>query len=398
MKTIVQKYGGSSVATDEKLRHVADRLLALHRAGHGVVAIVSAMGDTTNNLLELAQGLNDNPPGRELDLLLSSGERISSSLLAMAIRAQGVPAVALTGSQAGIHTSAKHLNARIKNVTPGRVHEELAAGRVVVVAGFQGIGPTGEITTLGRGGSDTTAVALAAALDADTCDICSDVDGIYSADPRMVDGALRLPSLHYDEMEALARHGAKVLDLRAVAYAKKHGVTIHARSSSHENKGTLVHGERRKQSQVVGVTSLTKLIKLQLAEADASLARDAMSLCGPDNVYFDTTANGGREILISTLNMPEHEHVCKQLSQEFSKRLTLVHDVGSVSIVGSGVEHSDESASSLRSTLNKQPHPLQSMFSTPDTRTCVVEENAVPPAVRALHRRFVEHQSKMAAA
>jgi len=398
MKTIVQKYGGSSVATDDKLRHVADRLLALHRAGHGVVAVVSAMGDTTNNLLDLAQGLNDNPPGRELDLLLSSGERISSSLLAMAIRAQGVPAVALTGSQAGIHTSAIHLNARIKDVDAERVRKELAAGRVVVVAGFQGIAPTGEITTLGRGGSDTTAVALAAALGADSCDICSDVDGIYSADPRMVDGALRLPSLHYDEMEAMARHGAKVLDLRAVAYAKKHGVTIHARSSSHENKGTLVHGERRKQSQVVGVASLTKLIKLELAHADSTLAREAMELCGADNVYFDTTSKGGRDILISTLNMPEHDHVCKALMDQFRARLTLVHDVGSVSIVGSGVGRSDESASSLRSTLKEQLHAMQSMFSTADTRTCVVDEHAVPAAVRALHRRFVEHQSKMAAA
>lgn len=398
MKTIVQKYGGSSVATDDKLRHVADRLLALRRSGNGVVAVVSAMGDTTNDLLDLAQGLNDNPPGRELDLLLSSGERISSSLLAMAIRAQGVPAVALTGSQAGIHTSATHLNARIMDVDAERVRQELAAGRVVVVAGFQGIGPTGEITTLGRGGSDTTAVALAAALGADTCDICSDVDGIYSADPRMVDGALRLPSLHYDEMEAMARHGAKVLDLRAVAYAKKHGVTIHARSSLHENKGTLVHGERRKQSQVVGVASLTKLIKLELAQADSTLAREAMDLCGADNVYFDTTGNGGRDILISTLNMPEHEHVCNKLSQQFRGHLTLVHDVGSVSIVGRGVGRSDESASSLRSTLDQQPHALQSMFSTADTRTCVVDENAVPEAVRALHRRFVEHQSKMAAA
>jgi aspartate kinase len=398
MKTIVQKYGGSSVATDDKLRHVAERLLALHRAGHGVVTVVSAMGDTTNHLLDLAQGLNDNPPGRELDLLLSSGERISSSLLAMAIRAQGVPAVALTGAQAGIHTSDRHLNARIMEVDPVRVRQELAAGRIVVVAGFQGIDPSGEITTLGRGGSDTTAVALAAALEADSCDICSDVDGIYSADPRMVDGALRLPSLHYDEMEALARHGAKVLDLRAVAYAKKHGVTIHARSSSHENKGTLVSGERRKQSQVIGVASLTKLIKLELAQADPQLARAAVEMCGAENVYFDTTAKGGLDILISTLNMPEHEHVCRQLSKRFDGRLKLAHDVGSVSIVGSGVGRSDESATHLRSTLDSKANALQSMFSTADTRTCIVDEKVIPEAVRALHRRFVERQPKMAAA
>jgi aspartate kinase len=397
MKIIVQKYGGSSVATDDKLRHVAERLLALHRAGHGVVAVVSAMGDTTNRLLNLAQELNDNPPGRELDLLLSSGERISSSLLAMAIRAQGVPAVALTGAQAGIHTSHTHLNARIMDVDVTRVRQELAAGRIVVVAGFQGINPAGEITTLGRGGSDTTAVALAAALDADACDICSDVDGIYSADPRMVNGALRLPSLHYDEMAALARHGARVLDLRAVAYAKKRGVTIHARSSFHDNKGTLVNGERRANSQVVGVASLTKLIKLELAHADAELVGEATELCGADNVYFDTTANGGRDILISTLNMPEQEHVCRELAERYRGRLSLAHDVGSVSIVGSGVGRSDRSAAYLRSALNGGTGALQSMFSTADTRTCIVDEKIVPDAVRTLHRRFVEHRPNMAA-
>jgi aspartate kinase len=199
-------------------------------------------------------------------------------------------------------------------------------------------------------------------------------------------------------MEALARHGAKVLDLRAVAYAKKHGVTIHARSSSHENKGTLVSGERRKQSQVIGVASLTKLIKLELAQADPQLARAAVEMCGAENVYFDTTAKGGLDILISTLNMPEHEHVCRQLSKRFDGRLKLAHDVGSVSIVGSGVGRSDESATHLRSTLDSKTNALQSMFSTADTRTCIVDEKVIPEAVRALHRRFVERQPKMAAA
>ena len=213
----------------------------------------------------------------------------------------------------------------------------------------------------------------------------------------MVDGALRLPSLHYDEMEALARHGAKVLDLRAVAYAKKHGVTIHARSSSHENKGTLVHGKRRAQSQVIGIASLTRLIKLELAQADAQLARDAVEMCGADNVYFDATPNGGRDILISTLNMPEHEHVCKELTTRFSNKLTLAHDIGSVSIIGSGVGRSDASATHLRSTLDSKRNALQSMFSTADTRTCIVDEKIIPETVRALHRRFVEHRPKVAA-
>ncbi|HET7922034.1 MAG TPA: aspartate kinase [Gammaproteobacteria bacterium] len=390
MNTIVQKYGGSSVATDAQLRQVAARLLALYRAGHSVVAVVSAMGDTTNRLLDQARSLNDNPPGRELDLLLSSGERMSSALLAMAIRAEGVPAVALTGAQAGIRTSGTHLSARILDVDATRVRRELQAGRIVVVAGFQGVSTRGEITTLGRGGSDTTAVALAAALGAASCDICSDVDGIYSADPRLVDGALRLPALHYDEMAALARHGAKVLDLRAVAYAKQHDVVIHARASSHQNKGTLVHGQRGKPAQVIGVASLTRLFGLELDDAGAPLADEVLSLCGSEHVYDDARAGNRRNLLISTLNMPEHEHVCGELERRFAGFVSLTRDIGSVSLVGNG-------AGRLSSALRTLTPAPQAQFSSADTCTCVVHERHVPDTVRALHRRFVEHRAGMAA-
>lgn len=390
MNIIVQKYGGSSVATDTQLQQVSKRLRALHRAGHGVAVVVSAMGDTTNRLLDMAQGLNENPAGRELDLLLSSGERISSSLLAMTIRAQGTPAVALTGEQAGIHTSSRHVSARIQEVDVTRVRRELAAGRIVVVAGFQGVSPNGEVTTLGRGGSDTTAVALAAALDASTCDICSDVDGIYSADPHVVDGALRLPSLHYDEMVALAQHGAKVLDPRAVAYAKKHGVTIHARSSTHTHKGTLVNGERRKQAQVIGVASLTKLIKLELDRPDTALAGRVIETCGEEHVYFDATAQGQRDLLISTLNLPEHAHLCAELRQRFGERLELTYDVGSVSLVGRG-------AGRLNAVLGRATHTQDNLFSTDASCTCVVREARVPDTVRTLHQRFVEQRPDLAA-
>ncbi|HET7370612.1 MAG TPA: aspartate kinase [Gammaproteobacteria bacterium] len=231
MAIIVQKFGGSSVATGDKLRHVAGKIAATRRQGHDVVAVVSAMGNTTTELLDLASQLSTEPGPRELDMLLSSGERISMSLLSMAIEQLGESAISLTGPQSGIRTTARHYDARIEAVHPDRIRAEFGRGRVVVVAGFQGETPDGEVATLGRGGSDTTAVALAAALNAERCEIYSDVDGIYSADPRIVDGANRLQTIGYEEMQELARHGAKVLNPRAVTYAAKRNVTIHARST-----------------------------------------------------------------------------------------------------------------------------------------------------------------------
>lgn len=387
---IVQKYGGSSVATESRLHQVGSRLLALHRDGHAVVAVVSAMGNTTNRLLGLAQCLNDNPQGRELDLLLSSGERISSALLAMAIHKQGGSAVALTGAQAGIRTNDRHVSARIREVETARVHRELAAGRIVIVAGFQGITPGGEVTTLGRGGSDTTAVALAAALDAHSCDICSDVDGIYSADPHVVDGALRLPSVHYDEMLALAKHGAKVLDPRAVAYAKNHGVVIHARSSTAMHKGTLVNGERHREAPIIGVTSLAKLLKLELDRADRALAGKLTEICGTENVYYDATAHGGNGLLISTLNLPEHAHLCTEITGRFGDRVQLVRDVGSVSLVGIG-------AARLDGALERAAPVRDGVFSSAASCTCVLREAKLPGMVQKLHQHFIENQSGLAA-
>jgi aspartate kinase len=211
-----------------------------------------------------------------------------------------------------------------------------------------------------------------------------------------VNDALRLPALHYDEMEALARHGAKVLNLRAVSYARKHGVTIHARSSFHENKGTLVNGKRRKRTQVIGVASLTGLIKLELGQPVTGLVRQAVELCGSDNVYIDATATGGKDLLISTLNIPDHDHLYEELKRHFDGRARLARDIGSVSIVGHGVGRSDESAMRLRSTLDDARN-LQGLFSTADTRTCILDKHMVPKMVRTLHQRFVEQQPGLSA-
>src|SRR5690349_1385103 len=226
MSVIVQKYGGSSVADVRRLKAVAERVMQTRAQGHDVVGVVSAMGDTTDELLTLAKQVSANPDRRELDMLLSAGERITMALLSMAIRELGGDAISFTGSQSGIITNDRHVDARIIEVRPYRVQDELERGKIVVIAGYQGVSYRREVTTLGRGGSDTTAVAMAAALGADYCEICSDVDGIYTADPRVVPAARRIPNLSYDETQALAESGAKVLNRDAVEFAKEKGIRI----------------------------------------------------------------------------------------------------------------------------------------------------------------------------
>src|SRR5215207_95372 len=231
MSVIVQKYGGSSVADVRKLKAVATRVMQTRAQGHEVVVVVSAMGDTTDELLTLAKQVSANPDRRELDMLLSAGERISMALLSMAIRELGGNAISFTGSQSGIITNDRHVDARIIEVRPFRIQDELTRGRIVVIAGYQGVSYRKEITTLGRGGSDTTAVAMAAALDAEYCEICSDVDGVYSADPRVVAAATRIAALSYEETQEMAEAGAKVLNAQAVEFAKERGVALYARAT-----------------------------------------------------------------------------------------------------------------------------------------------------------------------
>src|SRR4249919_3039363 len=232
MSIVVQKYGGSSVADVARIRQVAERVMRTRRAGHDVVVVVSAMGDTTDELLTLAKQVSPNPERRELDMLLTAGERISMALLSMAIREEGGDAISFTGSQSGIITNDRHVDARIVEVRPVRVQDELARGKIVVVAGYQGVSYKREVTTLGRGGSDTTAVAMAAALGAAYCEICSDVDGVYSADPRVVETPRRISSLSYEETQEMAEAGAKVLNAQAVEFAKEKGIAIYARATS----------------------------------------------------------------------------------------------------------------------------------------------------------------------
>src|SRR5207342_2413753 len=238
---VVQKYGGSSVSDAQGIKRVAQRIVATKKEGHDVCVVVSAMGDTTDELLDLAEQVSPLPPGRELDMLLTAGERISMALLAMAIANLGQTARSFTGSQAGVITDSSHGRAKIIDVTPGRIVDALEAGNIAIVAGFQGVSmDTKDITTLGRGGSDTTAVALAAALNAEVCEIFTDVDGIFTADPRIVPKAQRIPHLSYEEMLEMCASGAKVLHLRCVEYARRHHIPIHVRSSFSQKTGTWV--------------------------------------------------------------------------------------------------------------------------------------------------------------
>src|SRR5437763_13701463 len=263
MSIVVQKYGGSSVADVAKLKTVADRVMRTRAAGHDVAVVVSAMGDTTDDLLGLAKQVSPNPDRRELDMLLTAGERISMALLSMAIREMGGDSVSFTGSQSGIITNDRHADARIIEVRPVRVQDELARGKIVVIAGYQGVSYKRDVTTLGRGGSDTTAVAMAAALGAEYCEICSDVDGVYTADPRVVPAAHRIGALSYEETQELAESGAKVLNAQAVEFAKEKGIAIYARATASalpgpdpSTDGTVVRRDSpRRASAVVGVAS-----------------------------------------------------------------------------------------------------------------------------------------------
>ncbi|MFT8357055.1 MAG: aspartate kinase [Bifidobacterium aquikefiri] len=240
MSLIVQKYGGSSVADSDSIKRVAKRIISTKKAGNDVAVVVSAMGDTTDDLIDQAMDIDSNPPAREMDMLMTAGERISMSLLAMAIHAQGDRAYSFTGSQAGFVTDARYGAAHIRSVKPQRVARALSKGNVGIVAGFQGVSTEGDATTLGRGGSDTSAVALAVALGADVCEIYTDVDGVFTADPRIVPTARRIPTLSYDEMMEMAAAGTKVLALRCVEYARRFSMPLHVRSSFSHRPGTLI--------------------------------------------------------------------------------------------------------------------------------------------------------------
>ncbi|MGA1078400.1 MAG: aspartate kinase [Nitriliruptoraceae bacterium] len=398
---VVQKYGGTSVGDVERLQRVARRIAETHRAGNRVLAVVSAMGDTTDDLVGMAAAVNPRPPQRELDILLTSGERIAMSLLAMAVEALGVPARSFTGSQAGIITDAVHGKARIVDVTPQRVREALDEGRVVIVAGCQGVSrDPKDITTRGRGGSDTTAVAMAAAIDAAVCELCTDVDGVYTADPRLVPDARKLARLSFEEMLELAAQGAKVLQVRSVEFGRNHGVRIHVRSSFNGSEGTwIVPREDMVEDAIIsGVAHDTSEAKVTVVGVPdrPGVAAGLFSALAAANINVDmivqNVSSDGRTDISFTVPRGEvdeaRELLAPRLGEIGAEDLVVDPAVAKVSLVGAGMKTHPGVAARMFSALSAAGVNIQ-MISTSTIRVSVVVADAdVTTAVRAVHTAF----------
>jgi aspartate kinase len=409
---VVQKYGGSSVADAGGIKRVAQRIVATRKAGHSVVVVVSAMGDTTDELRDLANQVSPLPPGRELDMLLTAGERISMALLAMAIANLGLEGRSFTGSQAGVITDSAHGKARIIDVTPGRIRSALDDGAIPIVAGFQGVSQdTKDITTLGRGASDTTAVALAAALGADVCEIYTDVDGIFTADPRLVPTARRIPRISYEEMLEMAACGSKILMLRCVEYARRYGIPIHVRSSFSNRDGTWVtgvgqyaggntEGEAMEQAIISGVAhdqSEAKITVVGVPDKVGEAAR-IFRVIAATGINIDmivqnvSAAATGRTDISFTLPREDGPSAMTSLGQlqgEVGFESLLYDDrIGKISLVGAGMRSHPGVSATFFGALADAGVNIE-MISTSEIRiSVVVDESDVPVAVSAAHQAF----------
>ncbi|PYY37269.1 MULTISPECIES: aspartate kinase [unclassified Curtobacterium] len=405
MALIVQKFGGSSVADAESIKRVAKRIVETKKAGNDVVVAVSAMGDTTDELVDLAHEVTPIPAGRELDMLLTAGERISMALLAMAIKSLGVEASSYTGSQAGMLTDAQHGKARIVDVTPKRVREALDAGHVAIVAGFQGFNrTTGEITTLGRGGSDTTAVALAAALDADVCEIYTDVDGIFTADPRIVPKARKIDRVTTEEMLELAASGAKVLYIRAVEYARRHGVTLHVRSSFSNAEGTIVYnpaeGETVEEPIITGIAGDLSEGKITVVGVpdQPGKAAEIFTIVARAGANIDmivqnvSAASTGRTDISFTLPKDQGQSVLTALEVSRSdigyEGIQYDDQIGKLALVGAGMRTNAGVSAQLFRALHDASINIE-MISTSEIRISVVTRaDTLNEAMRVVHEAF----------
>ena len=408
MALVVQKYGGSSVADADGIKRVAQRIVATRKAGHSVVVVVSAMGDTTDELLDLAAQVSPLPPGRELDMLLTAGERISMALLAMAIANLGLEARSFTGSQAGVITDSAHGKARIIDVTPGRITGALADGAIPIVAGFQGVSQNSkDVTTLGRGGTDTTAVALAAALEADICEIYTDVDGVFTADPRIVRTARRIPWISYEEMLEMAACGAKILQLRCVEYARRYGMPIHVRSSFSNRTGTTI-SEANEETEAAGVEqAIISGVAHDRSEAKITVAgvpdrvgvaAQIFRIVAAAGINIDmivqniSAATTGRTDISFTLPRDDGQAAMAALNgaQPDIGFDTLLYDdrIGKVSLIGAGMRSHPGVSATFFGALADAAVNIE-MISTSEIRiSVVVDQKDVDVAVTAAHRAF----------
>lgn len=401
MALIVQKYGGSSVADSEKVKNVARRVIKTKEQGNDLVVVVSAPGDMTDNLIKLVREITDSPPAREMDMLLATGEQHSIALLAMAIHAQGYDAISFTGPQAGIITDNIHSKARIKDVQAGRITAELAKGKIVIVAGFQGMTEDNSITTLSRGGSDTSAVALAAGLNAEMCEIYTDVDGVFTADPRVVPEAEKLDVISYDEMLELASLGAKVLNARAVEYAKKYDVPLHVRSSFNETPGTLVGKEVENMEgvSVRGVAHDNSQAKISIfgVPDKPGIAYRIFEAIGSAEISVDMIVQGiGRDgkanisFTIAKTDLEKTLQIVQQIGAELGVADIIADEkIAKVSVVGIGMKSHHSVAAKMFAALAEKNINVQ-MISTSEIKlSCVIDENDAEIAVRAVHNKFI---------
>ncbi|HWN33233.1 MAG TPA: aspartate kinase [Pseudonocardia sp.] len=405
MALVVQKYGGSSVQDAERIKRVAERIVRARKEGHDVVVVASAMGDTTDELIDLAEQVSPAPPPRELDMLLTAGERISNALLAMAIHALGAEARSFTGSQAGMITTSKHGDARIIEVNPGRLKSALADGAVVLVAGFQGMsGDSKEITTLGRGGSDTTAVALAAALQADVCEIYTDVDGVYTADPRIVPDAQRLDDVCYEEMLELAACGAKVLHLRAVEYARRYHVPLRVRSSYNDKPGTLVSGSMEdipvEQAIITGVAhdrSEGKVTVTGVPDRPGHAAQIFRAVADADiniDMVLQNISHATDRRTDITFTLPRSDGATAVAALQRAKaeigfdEVFYDGNVGKVSLVGAGMRSHPGVTATFCESLSRAGINIETMNTSEIRISVLCREDQLDDAVRALHKAF----------
>lgn len=405
MALVVQKYGGSSLESAERIRNVAERIVATKKQGNDVVVVCSAMGDTTDELLDLAAQVTPVPPARELDMLLTAGERISNALVAMAIDSLGADAQSFTGSQAGVITTERHGNARIVEVTPGRVREALDQGKICIVAGFQGVNrESKDITTLGRGGSDTTAVALAAALEADVCEIYSDVDGVYTADPRIVPNAKKLDKISFEEMLELAAVGSKILMLRSVEYARAWNVPLRVRSSYSNDIGTLVAGSMEdipvEEAVLTGVATdktEAKITVLGIPDTPGEAAKVFRAVADAE-INIDMVLQNVSSLKDNTTDItftcpredgPRAMELLRRLQSEGSWENVLYDDqVGKVSLIGAGMKSHPGVTADFTEALRDVGVNME-LISTSEIRISVlIREGDLDKAAQALHERF----------
>lgn len=401
MALIVQKYGGSSVANAERIKNVANRIIATKEKGNQVVVIVSAMGDSTDELLDLAKQVNPNPPKRELDMLVSTGEQVSISLLAMAIQAKGKSVISLTGAQAGIKTNDFYTKAKIVEIDSQRIKEELDSDNIIIVAGFQGLNEKNDITTLGRGGSDTTAVAIAAALKADVCEIYTDVDGVYSCDPRVVKNAKKIDRIFYEEMLSLAAQGAKVLHPRSVELGKIYGVKIHVRSSFNLNDGTIVEEVNdllEKERVVTGVAHDVDVIKLTIfgipdkpgvaGSVLKALAEKKVNV----NLISQTSGDKGVNRISLVIEKDAKEDAVEVLEKVLisldGSKIEILEDVSTVTVVGAGMITNPGVAAEIFEVLGDNNINIEMISTSEITVNVLVNQSNCEKAVNAIVNHF----------